>query len=255
MCELLGQETGFTGFLRSDLQHTGLDSDEARVYGEMGQGTLESILVVYPHQAVYYAPRLRKIAGYLPVLRQEGVSKLVGKTDLLEAFECHIPSVRRIDSWVQELAAHPERLSSSGMEVRLVASRSDVEQLHDLFMEVEEYGFAGDDRDQYVDTQVRLADEGRIRTYGGFVDGQMVSTAAYLNDRPRTAIVVGVATPPRYRRKGHATAVLHRLCEDAVADGKVLYLFYTNPAAGSVYRKLGFGNGGLWTILTWGLGT
>ncbi len=248
---LLNRETGFTGFLRSDLQHAGLDSDQARVYGEPGQGPVESILVVYPHQAVYYALRPREIAGYLPILRQEGVSKLVGKTALMEAFAFHIPWVRRTDSWVQELASPPERLSSSEMEVRRLATRADAEQLYDLFMEVEEYGFTGHDRTLYVDTHVRIADEGTIRTYGGFVHGRLVSTAAYLNDRPSTAIVVGVATPPRWRRQGYATAVLQRLCQDALADGQVLYLFYTNPAAGSVYRKLGFGNGGPWTILTW----
>jgi predicted GNAT family acetyltransferase len=73
--------------------------------------------------------------------------------------------------------------------------------------------------------------------------------ATYLNDRPRTAIVIGVATLPKYRNQGYATKVLYKLCSDAINAGKVLYLFYSNPVAGSVYRKIGFREGGAWKIL------
>ncbi|QQE77858.1 GNAT family N-acetyltransferase [Alicyclobacillus sp. SO9] len=78
----------------------------------------------------------------------------------------------------------------------------------------------------------------------------MVSTAAYVNDRPQIAIVIGVATPPQYRRNGYASKVLYKLCLDAIQSGKVLYLFYTNPQAGSVYQHLGFRNGGEWKVLS-----
>jgi predicted GNAT family acetyltransferase len=79
--------------------------------------------------------------------------------------------------------------------------------------------------------------------------GEMVSTAAYVNGRPRTAIVIGVATPPQYRRNGYASRVLYKLCLDAIESGKVLYLFYTNPHAGYVYQQVGFRNGGEWKVL------
>lgn len=61
-------------------------------------------------------------------------------------------------------------------------------------------------------------------------------------------MIVGVATHPAHRRKGLATQLLIRLCEDLLSEGKTPCLFYDNPEAGSIYRRLGFTDVGTWVM-------
>ena len=44
-----------------------------------------------------------------------------------------------------------------------------------------------------------------------------------------------------------AGACVQKICEELLSEGKGLCLFYDNPKAGSVYRKLGFKEIGQWS--------
>ncbi|MNN97268.1 FR47-like protein [compost metagenome] len=62
-------------------------------------------------------------------------------------------------------------------------------------------------------------------------------------------MLVAVATHPDYRGQGLATRVVAKLCTDLLAEGKSLCLFYNNPQAGLIYKKLGFSDIGSWTMM------
>jgi ribosomal protein S18 acetylase RimI-like enzyme len=57
-----------------------------------------------------------------------------------------------------------------------------------------------------------------------------------------------LATLPDARRRGAATAVTIAALEDARADGCRLAVLASTPAALSLYRRLGFEDGGRLTI-------
>jgi predicted GNAT family acetyltransferase len=143
----------------------------------------------------------------------------------------------------------PTDFRDDDLTIKRMSTRDEAARLHHLFMQVEEYGFTGLDKEKFVDQQVKLMENYSIRTFFAEFHGEIVSTATYLNARPRTAIVIGVATLQKYRNKGYATKVLYKLCSDAINAGKVLYLFYTNLVAGSIYREVGFHEVGTWKIL------
>lgn len=42
-----------------------------------------------------------------------------------------------------------------------------------------------------------------------------------------------------YRRKGYGTEVLVEMFDQLLAEGKYPYLFYSNPAARTVYKNMG----------------
>ncbi len=42
---------------------------------------------------------------------------------------------------------------------------------------------------------------------------------------------------------------LSKLCSDLLKRNKTLCLFYDNPKAGRVYRRIGFKEIGIWTML------
>ncbi len=77
-----------------------------------------------------------------------------------------------------------------------------------------------------------------------------ISACALLNMEGRDAgLIGGVFTNPASRGKGYAAACTAALCLDLQRDGKMPCLFYENPVAGRVYRRLGFEEIGQWGVL------
>ena len=62
-------------------------------------------------------------------------------------------------------------------------------------------------------------------------------------------LIGGVYTMPAARNKGYAAACVSALAEDIQRDSKLPVLFYENPVAGSLYRRLGFEECGRWGVL------
>jgi predicted GNAT family acetyltransferase len=61
-------------------------------------------------------------------------------------------------------------------------------------------------------------------------------------------MIVGVCSHPEKRNQGLASLCMEALCHDILAEGKTLCLFYDNPKAGSIYKRLGFKDIGLWSM-------
>jgi predicted GNAT family acetyltransferase len=85
----------------------------------------------------------------------------------------------------------------------------------------------------------------------GLFNGPLLVSAAYSTAKSKSgAMVVGVATREQYRGKGYATQVVSTLCNESFASGlSFLCLFYDNPQAGEIYRKIGFREMGRWGML------
>ncbi len=62
-------------------------------------------------------------------------------------------------------------------------------------------------------------------------------------------MIVEVATAKEFRRRGYASAILSRMCEDLLLERKILCLFYENPDAGRIYHRRGFRQIGTWKML------
>ncbi|MFX3617606.1 MAG: GNAT family N-acetyltransferase [Sporolactobacillus sp.] len=76
-----------------------------------------------------------------------------------------------------------------------------------------------------------------------------VSTAA---ETRTAAMIVGVCTRPDCEKQGFATSCLTKLIAVLTAERKEPCLFYDNPAAGRIYKKLGFVDIGRWTMTSYG---
>ena len=99
------------------------------------------------------------------------------------------------------------------------------------------------DDDRYE--QSIKAAESKVKTGTLFfwVDGEPVSMAARTRPTPHGEAVSFVYTPPEQRRKGYATALVARLSQIVLDDGKQFCTLYTdlsNPTSNSVYRKVGY---------------
>lgn len=79
--------------------------------------------------------------------------------------------------------------------------------------------------------------------------GQIVAAAMTTTEAPDMAMIGGVFTPPHLRNRGCATACMTALCRELLEERIEPCLFYDNPRAGSIYRRLGFKDIGMWRML------
>ncbi len=78
---------------------------------------------------------------------------------------------------------------------------------------------------------------------------RIVSCALLNMESSEAGLIGGVYTLPSARGKGYASACTEALSADLQKDGKLPCLFYENPAAGRIYRKLGFEETAFWSLL------
>lgn len=81
---------------------------------------------------------------------------------------------------------------------------------------------------------------GRGRAVAIRRQGRIAGVAQTEFEEIDSALIVGVATDPRYQRQGLAEACTAQLCKALLDEGKIPWLQYDNPAAGKLYQKLGF---------------
>ena len=86
------------------------------------------------------------------------------------------------------------------------------------------------------DTRLWLAEQG----------GKIIATALTNAETSHMAMIGGVYTPPAMRGRGLSQAVCSALCTELIAQQKQPILYWDTPAAGTVYRKLGFRAMGRW---------
>lgn len=86
------------------------------------------------------------------------------------------------------------------------------------------------------DTRVWLAEE----------DGAIQSVALTNAETINLAMIGGVYTPPQWRGRGLSQIVCSALSAELLVDAKRPVLYWDTPAAGAIYRKLGFRTVGEW---------
>lgn len=79
--------------------------------------------------------------------------------------------------------------------------------------------------------------------------GAIISSALLNVEGVDAGLIGGVFTHPQARGKGYAAACTAALALDLLRDRKTPVLFFENPVAGRIYRKLGFEECGKWALL------
>jgi hypothetical protein len=84
------------------------------------------------------------------------------------------------------------------------------------------------------------------RLWFGEENGRILATALTNAETAHLAMIGGVFTKPTARGRGLSQMVCSALCQELFAVGRQPVLYWGKPAAGAVYRKLGFRPNGQW---------
>lgn len=250
LMELIMKEPEFNLYIIGDVENFGYNRDFLDYFGEFDEdGVLIAVLVRYFGIFTLYAKDKFDIKEFVNVINgYDKFGMLVGKTEIVSRFQSTSLGLNK--SELHHFAVLKEINPSFETDKKFNVKRAgieDIESIADLKGRIEEFSSGSGNFKEILLNDFKA---GTAHGYYVEMDGNMVSYAQTSAENSMSAMVVSVMTDKKYRKMGFASACLKVLCDDMVEQKKALCLFYRNPEAGAIYRKLGFKEIGLWSMYT-----
>ncbi|WP_101846402.1 GNAT family N-acetyltransferase [Halobacillus sp. Marseille-P3879] len=245
---LLGEKPAENLFIIGDIENFGYEQDFQTLWGDFDQkDRLRAVLLKYHNNFIAYASKSFDAEGFAAIINRDHefmqISGLQTITDQILPYIEHLPKKKRALFYAKCESKEKLGLKLDTSQVKL-ASVKDVPEILNLHNQIVEF-----EQDDSRESSMIKGIEGKsTRIYYVKDDDQMVSSASTTAENSKSAMIVGVCTHPDFKRRGYASSCMKKLCEDLLDEGKMLCLFYDNPEAGSIYKRLGFEDIGIWTM-------
>ncbi|MFJ7934574.1 GNAT family N-acetyltransferase [Sporosarcina sp. NPDC096371] len=235
-------------FIIGDIEAYGFDNPIQKLWGDFtDNGELRGVLLKYAGNFIVYAPREYDAKGFAETINQDeqyefisGIEHIVQKLEPYLAVKASNPRVLYYAKC--ESIADLQQVSAQ-IEVEK-AKPDDAERIIDQMVSIPEFSMSTFNVEHKRDT----LGNGSARTYFIEEEGRIISSASSTAENSQSAMIVGVGTLPGFEKQGLASMCMSILCAELLSEGKMLCLFYDNPAAGSIYKRLGFVDIGKWCM-------
>lgn len=249
LMELTGQNPALNLYIIGDVENFGFEQDFMEVWGEFdAEGMLKAVLLRYYRSYLPYASGSFDVEGFSELIRKhEDAEMISGSTEVVQHFKGRVAFREEKEMLFAELQDMNDQIQEALTSESVIqkATIHDVEAICSLTDQITEFSGSMDDSRKGLH---KTLESGTGRTYFVEQDGKVIVTASTTAENSRSAMIVAVATHPDYRGQRLATGVVARLCADILAEGKSLCLFYNNPKAALIYKRLGFRDIGKWSM-------
>lgn len=236
---LFGKEADHYHFLLDDLKWNGYAGEHFLVFGELESGRLVSLLLNNFNNLTYYSPDDREPKAYRHMPGQLSFAKVSGPDRLVQRICKDLTLASSTLSHMGMVKQAVPLSRSPDTIVCAITAREELREQYRLLLSAEEYAGLSGDEEGYVCREWNRLASSHDRAVYLRLDGRMVASASTFHEREHSALITGVVTHPDFRNKGYAAQVLAALFNQLLQEGKYPYLFYTNPAARSVYLHAG----------------
>lgn len=244
--DFLKDEPSINLFIIGDIEAYGYDTSFQELWGEFTEdGTLKAVLLRYYNSFIPYAKGDFNIPEFAEIVKlYSNQPALSGKSDIVEQFEeiGGLTLGRKQKTYFAECLTG-DMLGWTDIPVEK-AGLSDVDRIIALRSTIDEFVV----NDNAKDMLIHAMETGTGRTFYTEEDGAFTACASTAAENSVSAMIVGVCTHKDHRRKGLATAIMQKLFREVLDEGRILCLFYDNPEAGRIYKRLGFKDIGRWTM-------
>lgn len=247
--KLVGKKPAENLFIIGDIEAHGYESTIQELWGQFQNDTLIAVLLRYNENYIPYSEQEYDVEGFAEIIQSNpNRFEISGLKHIVGPLRSHID--REIRQSKETFYAKCTALSYEVEEERMkrvdyLKSSEYIENV-EMLATIPEFAMANFS----VESRERAEKHKTGRTYiVRNEQGIMVASATSTAENSNSAMIVGVGTRPAFERKGFATLCMEKLCSDLLAEGKTVCLFYHNPAAGNIYKRLGFKDIGLWTMI------
>ncbi|MBT2722914.1 GNAT family N-acetyltransferase [Bacillus sp. ISL-46] len=242
----LSEEPSINLFIIGDIEAFGYTSESQEIWAEFDeQSTIKAVLLRFHQSFIPYAKGEFDTSGFVSIMKNYSQPILLsGKSDIVAKFEAFDDLQLGKKQVTYFAECRTDECLSPDEVVYKKASLEDVDQILQLRQTIEEFHVRSDARDVLVQS----LEANTSRTYFTEENGVLTSCVSTAAENSISAMIVGVCTRKEYRRNGLATSIMQNLFQDVLDEGKTLCLFYDNPEAGRIYKRLGFKEIGMWTM-------
>lgn len=235
-------------FIIGDIEIYGYDKEFQKLWGEFSKsGDLVAILLKYEENYIPYAEGDFNALGFAQIiLADPDFTILSGLSNITEKI---VPYLNRDLKENKQL--YYTKCTSVNSQASLIdtsnvkkAIPSDVPRIVETLNSIPEFSHTT----FTVERKLRELEDGVSRTFFIEQDSKIISIASTAAENSMSAMVVGVATLEDHKKKGYATHCMVKLCTELLQEGKELCLFYENPLAGVIYKRIGFEDIDRWSM-------
>lgn len=235
-------------FMIGDLENYGFEKGFQEFWGEFDkEGNLTGVLLRYYSSFILYTRFPCSYEKFSDIIKSyDSVKVISGKQEIIEKLEPHmdLTKIQKRISYLCKLDMLNQSCTPPCSYKILPITPGDIDAVIEMLEDIEEFSNVSANRESFL----LEIEKGACRGYIIKDGDKIVSTARTAAENSFSAMVVGVATRKEYRRRGLASACMYRLCRDLLAEGKTPCLFYHNPEAGRIYKRLGFREIGKWVM-------
>lgn len=248
------KEPEYNLFIFGDIENFGVDSEDVELFAHVIDDRYDSLILRYREYYIFYSQiDSFEISPVVEFLAKKQVRNLSGKGKALDRI---MPSFHIINS----KSTYLSKIDS----VHLIGSVPEDIQIKEFTEEdaydiVEFYTTIDEFSNDYIDHREEQTETVKFglrkggRGLGAYYNEKLIGTVMTAAENSISAMAIGVAVDPKFRQKGIASYLVSDLCQRCINDGmKFLCLFYDNPKAGSIYRRIGFKEIGTYNIIKLG---
>lgn len=236
-------------FIIGDIENFGMETDFQSVYGEFKDDELISVLLRYKENIIYYSHLEFFHTDYISIMNKYEFQFLSGRQSLMNLIKPHFSSFKEKPMYFAEATSLSTEFQVDDNDIIDVKTDDEIRKVFTLLKGIEEFdGMQKQEEDDFIKSKHRALNHSV--TYSIEKDGVCASTVSTVADTQKSSMVVAVATAPNYRGLGLASKLMIKLLDEYINKrNKYLCLFYDNPSAGKIYKRLGFKDIDKWVML------
>ncbi|KWX70097.1 GNAT family N-acetyltransferase [Paenibacillus jilunlii] len=248
---LVSKDPALNLFIIGDVENFGFEQEFMELWGDFREedGQLIAVLLRFYGNFLPYADGPFDAAGFAELMQAGPKFEMVsGSAETVQAVAEHLNIRKEKQMRFAELRKLNSTLNTTAASAHAIrqATTDDVDAICLLTDQIEEFDNNPEDSRSSLR---KTLETGTGRTYFMEQDGKVIATASTAAESSMSAMVVAVATHPAFRGQGLASRLVARLSADMLHEGRTPCLFYNDPQAALIYRKLGYQDIGFWTML------
>ena len=245
-------EKEYNLYIISNMENQGFEKEYITYYGDVdNKGNIKGIMVKFFNiYTIYTKSKSWDKEGFIDILNDSELGMISGKEIFVEEL---IKSGLQVEAYEGHYYATMREKKSDGLNGQINRKIDKLEKI--TVGMVEEVVQLRESIPEFMKGSGNFGKKlregisnGSARGYCIRENGKMVAFAQTSAENSQSAMVTSVMTHLDHRKKGYATLCVEKLCYELIEDGISLCLYYVNPDAGKIYRKIGFKEIGTWGI-------